>query len=248
MDSKSLRSDLLALYLVHLTDTFDGEQTMEQSVDLIIFQNDISWKEQISNPEYHHVIFIDIDWDYHHRNYRAYNDARFVWWHMFLNRFDEMYRFALITDLFDVKFGRNPFEFMERVIGDNMSLVISGKEDDGPNTRVKWRQYIYSTMMRCHGAAIWRGREMMSTQFMYNPGSGIGGHAMTVHSILDRMVLHEMPYVDKKLCDNNMVQYAKSMHQLSEQGIISVLNLSDWNSPFKGYQNHTDHKYVVYHK
>ena len=83
---------------------------------------------------------------------------------------------------------------------------------------------------------------------MFNPGSGIAGYADTVGVILDRMVIVEMPYVHDKMCDNNMLQFAKTMHQLSEQGIISVLNLSDWNSSFKGYENYTEQKYVIYHK
>merc|ERR1712048_335020 len=101
-----------------------------------------------------------------------------------------MYKYVLITDLFDVQFGigRNPFQYMQHVIGDNESLVISGKEDNGLTKREEWRKYMYTTMMQCYGSAVWHGPDMYRAAFMYNPGSGLAGYATVVERILAQMV------------------------------------------------------------
>ena len=103
-------------------------------------------------------------------------------------------------------------------------------------------------MKNCYyGVTAWVGYELSTIQYLYNPGSGIVGHTDIITKILKRMVLHEMAYADP-LCDANMAQYAKTMHKMSINGTIHILNLTDWNSRFKAYENYTDHKFVIYHK
>ena len=225
-----------------------NEKDLKFMTDVVIFTDYISWEEQISNPGYNDVVFINVAFDFQFRYHRAYNDVRFIWWYQYLNRFKSMYKYVLISDLFDVQFGRNPFGYMQNVIAENQSLVISGKEDGGVNKREQWRKYMYNTMMQCYGAAVWHGPDLYKSEFMYNPGSGIGGHAATIAMILEKIVLYEMPYVVDAMCDVNMVHYAKTMQTMHLNGNITVLDLNDWNSPFKKYENYTDKKYVVYHK
>ena len=63
------------------------------------------------------------------------NDERFLHWHAYLKSLKKKYEYALMTDVSDVVFVRDPFQFMEltnfnlyfgqeqRIIGDNMTMV-----------------------------------------------------------------------------------------------------------------------------
>ena len=239
---------LISDYYHTFKEKFDDLRDMKYLIDIVIFTDGISWKEQISNPEYHDIIFLNINYDYRFNNFRAYNDARFIWWSKYLLQFKSVYKYVLITDLFDVKFGRNPFEYINNTIGDNESLVISGTEDSSERYGFQWRDYIHKTMKQCYGASVWFGSDLVTHKFMYNPGSGIAGYTHSISLVLQDMVNVEMPYVIDKMCDANMVQYAKSMWKLDRDGNITVLDLSDWNSPFKAEQDYKEGKYVIYHK
>merc|ERR1712060_679390 len=116
---------------------------------------------------------------------------------------------------------------MEHVIGTDKKLVITGKDEYDINKLRIWRD----SMNACYGAFVWNEQDMMSLEYLYNPGLGIGGYASTILKILQKIVLYEMPYVIGLICDANTVQYAKTIHTMNLNGDITILNLTDWNSP-----------------
>ena len=176
------------------------------------------------------------------------NDRRYFHYQRYLQEVEALDRYQIIltTDLHDVHFGRDPFEYLEPQLSVNAAALNVGHEAH----HTVWRGWAKGQMGRClvkdKGLDLTNETlQWMDANIDMMPSPGIiAGRADTVRLLINEMVslLQDAP----KTQNCNFGVFTASLYHLCEkQKKCNILNDDQFHSEFKGYDTSG---HVVYHK
>lgn len=242
-------------YIEKWFQSFEAAAVDIASTDIVIIHDGLPPKVIASFPG---IIFLD------YSGYRvdrdSVNDVRYFHYQRYLEEVEALDRYQIIltTDLHDVHFGRDPFEYLESQLSGDATALNVGHEVHQKGWTIwpfslwpsNWRKFTTGQMDRClvNDKGLDLAKESLewmdaNIDMMPNPGI-IAGGADTVRLLINEMVslFQDAPKTE----DCNMGMFTASLYQLCEkEQKCNMLKDDQFHSEFKG-KDTSGH--VVYHK
>ena len=159
------------------------------------------------------------------------------------------HRFVLFSDTADVRFGMDPFQWLEPNIKHIGNELMVGTEVG--RDRKRWLRWVGNKVKECYQAKVQRTtilKDIEGLQKLCNPGSGVAGSATAVSKLL-AVLNHELLEVlnvtgQNKNC--NFGVFSNVIFQMINKHGFHILSEQKWNSVYDTRTNCTGSFYICH--
>ena len=240
-----------AKYIGYIGDwywSFKKVATDFNATDIVIIHNGLPLGVMAHFPE---ITFLDYSGNQAMRSRESVNDIRYFHYQQYLNETKSLNRYQMIvtTDLHDVHFGRDPFEYLESALEINSTTLNIGHEQtkkDSRKRRGDFEEWVTNRMNKCSGDLAEDTMKWIKSNLEMAPNPGIiGGRPEIVRRLFDEMV-SQMERLAPPESNCNFGIFSSSLFRLCvKDKQCHINNDVVFHSVFKMNQK-TGH--VVYHK
>jgi len=211
-----------------------------EHLDAVIFNDGLSDEFKSQYPS---IKFETFEWDdYADKYHLSVNDQRYLLYLRYIQKHDGEYDFVLVTDLHDVSFAKDPFEYMRSNIEFNL---FSGSE----SRKSEWSGWCQQRIRVCYLDTQDRVKRFWADPDVQPFNAGVfGGNVEDVILSLD-MIKNEFESLPiQKVVNCNYGVYNFVLHTLATEKGKKIKAGDPWHSPFKERFQIKDKRFYVYHK
>ena len=189
-----------------------------------------------------------LDFRGHRTNRQSVNDIRYFHYRQYLDEVKSLDRYQIIvtTDLHDVHFGRDPFEYLLDIGSTTLNIGHEQTTKDATKRRSDFEQWVSNRMKQCSGDLAEESMKWINGNLDMAPNPGIiGGRPQIMRRLFDEMVSQMERWAPPE-SNCNFGIFTSSLFRLCvKEQQCDIQNDVVFHSAFKLNQK-TGH--VVYHK
>ena len=181
------------------------------------------------------------------------NDIRYYHMFRYLNKSNiNEYELIIITDLRDVKFGKNPFKYLLNKINNNNDIYVGSELDKDINKTLHWRwsNWVQDRMDKCFNKQyVENTNNWLNSKNGINLNPGIIGTNKQTLMKLFNLMINIFDKTNKRKDNCNFAVYQIAIYTLCvAQNQCELFDDDKFHSPFGLNLDPLKSDYVIYHK